>query len=338
MKKYILLYICICISIQAKDNPFELKENLQKIDKDQEVLLSALKEISDVQKIGEDVVQVQSKNAVEQKKYELKFQKIKEKQEKIEEQKKLNFALKKELQVKQEKALPKEKQEEFQGHEKEHLEVEAYEKKRAEKKTKEAYKNDNLPQELQLYKDIINCKVQYKGKSVEGKVKTTFEQILQEKNNSNFSLVDARKIIDGNKDTGLVIVAYMMSKSVVYYNQLTSVEKEKYNKAEIVKVKNKADNFDLYAKKYPNELKEMGFALIEDILVNGIPQMDFNMKLSGKYSSEAGKSKPLEMEISMQPKANKVISDINITQEQMLSKKEADKVYLEAIAEMDRED
>jgi len=134
MKKYVLFVLLICIGIQAEDNPFELKENLQKIDKDQEVLLSALKEISDVQKIGEDVAQMQSKEVVQQKKSELKFKKMKEMQEKIEGQKKLNLVVKKEVQVQEEKALAKKKQEEFQRQEKERLEVEAYEKKRAHKK------------------------------------------------------------------------------------------------------------------------------------------------------------------------------------------------------------
>jgi len=62
MKKYLLIALLTSLSIQAEDNPFALKENLQKIDKDQDVLLSALKEMSDNQEAKEEALGAQEAN------------------------------------------------------------------------------------------------------------------------------------------------------------------------------------------------------------------------------------------------------------------------------------
>ena len=152
-----------------------MKENLQKIDKDQDVLLSALKEISDEQEAKEDAAldeqevneapvaevnreeqQVQEKVAVDkekaikneadskaeemaqQKKEEARLAKIKEEQAKIEAQRKQELAQEREAQMQKEKALVQKEKEEAQKREQERLEVEAYEKKRAVKKEMDA--------------------------------------------------------------------------------------------------------------------------------------------------------------------------------------------------------
>ena len=55
MKKLLLIIALVSVGVNAEDNPFSFQENFQKIDKDQDVLLSALKEMSD-KKEGESTV------------------------------------------------------------------------------------------------------------------------------------------------------------------------------------------------------------------------------------------------------------------------------------------
>jgi len=54
MKKYLLVVAFLSLSVCAENNPFNLQENLQKIDQDQDVLLSALKEMAGDKEIEVD--------------------------------------------------------------------------------------------------------------------------------------------------------------------------------------------------------------------------------------------------------------------------------------------
>jgi len=59
MKKYlwtVIIMIASSINIHAEENPFALNENLQKIDRDQELLLSTFKEIEERKKIRAETV------------------------------------------------------------------------------------------------------------------------------------------------------------------------------------------------------------------------------------------------------------------------------------------
>ncbi|HHD79114.1 MAG TPA: hypothetical protein ENK98_05710 [Epsilonproteobacteria bacterium] len=74
MKKYLVAMVVLgSVSVNAGTNPFDLKENLQRIDKDQDVLLSALKNIADEQEVEEvddapanDAIENEAQPAVEQ--------------------------------------------------------------------------------------------------------------------------------------------------------------------------------------------------------------------------------------------------------------------------------
>jgi hypothetical protein len=54
MKKYLLVVVFLSVSVCAESNPFNLQENLQKIDQDQDILLSALKEMAGDKEIEAD--------------------------------------------------------------------------------------------------------------------------------------------------------------------------------------------------------------------------------------------------------------------------------------------
>jgi len=67
MKKHlIVMAVFMSIYANAESNPFDLKENLQKIDKDQDVLLSALKEMSDKKEELEENLPVSEDNVKEE--------------------------------------------------------------------------------------------------------------------------------------------------------------------------------------------------------------------------------------------------------------------------------
>jgi len=56
MKRYILaMMVLVTMGVNAESNPFDLQKNLQKIDQDQDVLLSALKEMADKKEEIEEV-------------------------------------------------------------------------------------------------------------------------------------------------------------------------------------------------------------------------------------------------------------------------------------------
>jgi len=55
MKHFLLSIVFVSAGVFASANPFDLKENLQKIDQDQDILLSALKEMADKKEVEVDV-------------------------------------------------------------------------------------------------------------------------------------------------------------------------------------------------------------------------------------------------------------------------------------------
>ena len=154
MKQYVwIAVIFLFTGAQASENPFDLGENLKKIDQDQDILLLELKKMSQKKEEQEEKVMnaqegleenhsgnntainvenVSSNNEVVQKNEmnltveEERLKKVKEEQEKIEQARAEHEALKKaEVQVEQER-LAEEKQE-----------VEKYEAQRLEKKKAE---------------------------------------------------------------------------------------------------------------------------------------------------------------------------------------------------------
>jgi len=66
MKKYLVaMVVLVSVSVNAGINPFDLKENLQRIDRDQDVLLSALKNIADQQEEVDDLDEAPANDAIE---------------------------------------------------------------------------------------------------------------------------------------------------------------------------------------------------------------------------------------------------------------------------------
>ena len=56
MKKYLVaMVVLVNVGANAETNPFDIKENLQRIDEDQNMLLSELKKISDQQEESDDL-------------------------------------------------------------------------------------------------------------------------------------------------------------------------------------------------------------------------------------------------------------------------------------------
>ena len=66
MKHFLLSIVFVSAGVFASANPFDLKENLQKIDQDQDILLSALKEMADKKEVDVEEEPVSaSRNTVE---------------------------------------------------------------------------------------------------------------------------------------------------------------------------------------------------------------------------------------------------------------------------------
>lgn len=65
MKKLLLIIALVSVGANAEKNPFSFQENIQKIDKDQDVLLSALKEMADKKEgkttVTEELISEQAK-------------------------------------------------------------------------------------------------------------------------------------------------------------------------------------------------------------------------------------------------------------------------------------
>jgi len=60
MKHFLMSIVFVSIGVFTFANPFDLKENLQKIDQDQDILLSALKEMADKKAVENNVRKEQS--------------------------------------------------------------------------------------------------------------------------------------------------------------------------------------------------------------------------------------------------------------------------------------
>ncbi len=169
MKKYLLMVLLAGLSLQAENNPFDLEKNLQKIDQDQDVLLSALKEMSgkkeakgqvEIAKVEENESVVPEPNSAEvsqaqeakSAKHEADAKAAEMAQLKQEEQAKIVAEKKKQKaeaqrivlekknnEIKKQEALVLKAKEEEKKREEERLEVEAYE---AQKMMKQKMKKE----------------------------------------------------------------------------------------------------------------------------------------------------------------------------------------------------
>ena len=254
MKKYLLMALLASLSIQAEDNPFALKENLQKIDKDQDVLLSALKEISDDQEAKEDAV------LDEQEVNEAPVAEVNTE----------------EPQVQEEIVMDKEQSE---------------------------VSPDNV--------DIVSAKLMdketeksgaQKKQAIKNEADTKAEEMAQQKKEEArlAKIKEQQAKIEAQREQEL---AQEREAQVQKEKALVQKEKEEAQKREQERLEVEA-----YEKKRAVK-KEMDAKVIETEVKTQGNTMDDN-----------------------------AIADINITREQMIAKKEADKAYLEAVAEMDVED
>jgi len=237
MKKYLLIALLTSLSIQAEDNPFALKENLQKIDKDQDVLLSALKEMSDNQEAKEEVLDAQ----------------------------------------------------------------EANENVVTDPNTKEVSQIEEVSTEEDM-----------------SAVSTKSVDIVREK----LMAQEAQKAVEQKQE---VIKNDVDAKTEAIVQQKKEEERRQKIKEEQAKIEAQREQ-ELAAKKEAQIQQEKARAQKEK---ERLEVEAYEKKRAAKKELEAK-----EMNIP----TDEAIADINITREQMLSKKEADKAYLEAVAEMDKED
>ncbi len=174
------------LSLQAENNPFDLEKNLQKIDQDQDVLLSALKEMSgkqetkgqvEIAKVKENegvvpeqksaaVSQVQTVQEASSTKHEADAKAVEMAQQKKEEQAKITAEKEKEKaeanrialekknnEIRKQEALALKAKEEKKKREEERLEVEAYEAQKMKKELQnEAIAKIDIKQEKRMQK------------------------------------------------------------------------------------------------------------------------------------------------------------------------------------------
>ena len=238
----------------------------------------------------------------------------------------------------------------------EKLEVEAYEKERAEKLANQAEenaalekeklkianerKNNKLPEELSFLKKLIDIKTTGEHKALKGEPRKTLENIVKEKNNPNYKIDDIRKEFDSlanNQEVAFMAMTYLISKSVVLQESMDSAERERFDAKFKQSSFAQQDDMEKMLKKYPAELRELGFSLVEDILANGIPQLNLDMKMDATFSTDPALEKEPTFEISASTKHDTVV-DINITREAVEAKVAADLACAEAVKEMDMED
>jgi len=225
MKKYLLVALLTSLSVQAEDNPFALKENLQKIDKDQDVLLSALKEISDNQEAKEEALDAQEANN--------------------------NVVTDPNT-----------------------AEVSQVEEVSTEKDMSVVSRNSVDIEKERLMAQEVQKPVEQKQEVVKNDVDTKAEEMAQQKKEE-----EKRQKI---KENQAKIEAQVQQEKALAQKEQERLEVEAYEKKRAIK-------------------------------------------------------KELEAKTEMNTPADEVVADINITREQILSKKEADKAYLEAVSEMDKE-
>jgi len=244
MKKYLLVVLLASLSVQAENNPFALKENLQKIDKDQDVLLSALKEISDNQEAKEEALDAQEANEnVVPAPNTAEVSQVEE----VSTEKDMPVVSTKSVDIEKERLMAQEAQ------------------KPVEQK-QEVVKNDVDAKAEEMAQQKKEEAKHQKIKEEQAKIEAQREQELAAKKEAQ---IQQEKALAQKEQERLEVEAY---------------EKQRAAKKEL-------------------EVKE---AII-----------------------------PSQTETNTS--SNEVVADINITREQMLSKKEADKAYLEAVAEMDKE-
>lgn len=246
--------LLVSLSIQAENNPFALKENLQKIDKDQDVLLSALKEISDVQEAKEDAaLDEQEVNEAPVAEVNTEEQQV---QEEIVMDKEQSEVSPDNVDIVSVKLMDKET-----------------EKSGAQKK--QAIKNeaDTKAEEMaqQKKEEARLAKIKEEQAKIEAQRK---QELAQERE------------------------AQMQKEKALVQKEKEEAQKREQERLEV----------EAYEKKRAVK-KEMDAKVIETKVKTQGNTMDDN-----------------------------AIADINITREQMIAKKEADKAYLEAVAEMDVED
>ena len=347
MKHFLMSIIFVSTGVFAFANPFNLKENLQKIDQDQDILLSALKEMADKKAVENNARKEQSvakNNEITEAKRTEEYRRIKEKR---------LSAIKKEKDKIDQARVKEAENIVAKKREAKRLEVEAYEKERAENLAKQAEdaailakekladerKNKKLPKELSFFQKLIEAKTEGKHRPLEGELKNILESIVKEKNNPNYTVDDVKNEFDSlkdNKEIGMMLMTYMIAKSVILQESMDSDEIEKFD-AKFQKASFDKNNMERILEKYPNELRELGFNFLEDVLTNGIPQMDLNMSFNMTASSDGEVQIDIGNKEVNQEEKSKIV-DINTAREATKAKAAADIAYEKAVKEMDMED
>jgi len=154
MKHFLLSIVFVSAGVFASANPFDLKENLQKIDQDQDILLSALKEMADkkaVENNGKKEQSVTNNNEITEAKKTEEYRRIKEERLSAikKEKDKIDQARAKEI----ENIVAKKR-------EAERLEVEAYEAKRRAKKEQEMAEKKAKAAKLKAKHAIVDIDIE----------------------------------------------------------------------------------------------------------------------------------------------------------------------------------
>jgi hypothetical protein len=197
----------------------------------------------------------------------------------------------------------------------------------------------SMPKELKFLDSLVGLKVAGKHKTVTGKSRENFEKLLKEKNNPDLTVEEIKKIFAGDQESGMSVMVYIIAKTMVLTENMTTEEQMKYADETSGSLGKKGNTEEIY-KKYPEQTRALGFRLVEDILSNGIPSVDFAMEGYVGISASSSSDGEAKIEISTDTKAKKesrvsILDDIDLEKEAKLAKEKADKLYLKAIKEVE---
>ncbi|HIQ28638.1 MAG TPA: hypothetical protein EYH42_09090 [Sulfurovum sp.] len=267
MRKYLWMATIISVTtvyVCADDNPFNLKENLQKIDRDQDFLLSA-------------------------------FQDIVDKKEKLDE-----------------------------------LNLDEADEVMAIDKDEKIINDLNVSSEdIDTVKEVAQGNIS-KDKSVEKQIVKKEEKNIQEEKEEK---IKQEKLRDKKEKEELKRLEKVKLEQLKIEEERKKQEKEKQEKEKQEKAKkDKLEALHIEKLKKEKEKPEEKEKQEEEEKQEAKPK-----KVELKKVSKLENPKQVKQKVEIEQVSSEAIVDINITQEKLIATEEADKVYLEAVKEMDED-
>ena len=202
----------------------------------------------------------------------------------------------------------------------------------------------DLPEELKFFKLLVFVHSKRGGKALESSIKNKFKAILKEKNNPKFQLSDVMKIIAKDVLIQSNFAAYMFAKAKILKAK-EHTEKEQAFISKFSKNIFQEKRMKMLFNKYPFALEKLAFASIEDMVLYGIPQIDFPKIESPKkiIKQKVIAKKLITKKVLFSPRPKKIKKIVKIKErinkkhkiEENKKKLMADRAYQKAIMDVD---